>query len=577
MDIRKWKIIIVAVIGICIIGIAFGIYQIIPSKKQMDLNTYFKRSSEDEVGLVVNDQILEAKGIKEEGMTYLPLNEVQQYLSSRFYWDGEALFYMLPTEVLQVFVGDTTYTIAGVETRLSNDILIQRGDDLYLCVDFIVTVYSAMNRSVESDGYLWIWDQWEEDVVVKSVEKNSAVRYEKSIKSPIVESIEKGDNIYILSEEDGWSKVQTENGLIGYVKTNRLQEEATSKLMEGEYTTWDYTSITREEPVVMAWQQNLNDSGINNLDNIIERTKGVLNTISPSWFTVTDEVGNFESRGSKEYVEKAHENGIEVWAMIDNINISIDSHKLLSSTDARTNLIHGLMEEAKRLGIDGINLDFEKIKPDTGIHYIQFIRELSVACRNANIVLSVDNYVPSTSTQYYDRKEQGIVADYVIIMGYDEHWAGGLEAGSTASKSFVEKGIKDTLEEVPNNKVINAIPFYTRLWCETPANISEPNAKIIEDENSKYRRFSLSSEAKGMKSSRELLEEKNITPIWDEEIGQYYAEYEESNQFYKIWLEEETSMREKLEIIDSFNIAGISAWKLGLEEEYVWGLIGEYF
>lgn len=577
MDIRKWKIIIVAVIGICIIGIAFGIYQIIPSKKQMDLNTYFKRSSEDEVGLVVNDQILEAKGIKEEGMTYLPLNEVQQYLSSRFYWDGEALFYMLPTEVLQVFVGDTTYTIAGVETRLSNDILIQRGDDLYLCVDFIVTVYSAMNRSVESDGYLWIWDQWEEDVVVKSVEKNSAVRYEKSIKSPIVESIEKGDNIYILSEEDGWSKVQTENGLIGYVKTNRLQEEATSKLMEGEYTTWDYTSITREEPVVMAWQQNLNDSGINNLDNIIERTKGVLNTISPSWFTVTDEVGNFESRGSKEYVEKAHENGIEVWAMIDNINISIDSHKLLSSTDARTNLIHGLMEEAKRLGIDGINLDFEKIKPDTGIHYIQFIRELSVACRNANIVLSVDNYVPSTSTQYYDRKEQGIVADYVIIMGYDEHWAGGLEAGSTASKSFVEKGIKDTLEEVPNNKVINAIPFYTRLWCETPANISEPNAKIIEDENSKYGRFSLSSEAKGMKSSRELLEEKNITPIWDEEIGQYYAEYEESNQFYKIWLEEETSMREKLEIIDSFNIAGISAWKLGLEEEYVWGLIGEYF
>lgn len=577
MDIRKWKIIIVAVIGICIIGIAFGVYQIIPSKKQMDLNTYFKRSSEDEVGLVVNDQILEAKGIKEEGMTYLPLNEVQQYLSSRFYWDGEALFYMLPTEVLQVFVGDTTYTIAGVETRLSNDILIQRGDDLYLCVDFIVTVYSAMNRSVESDGYLWLWDQWEEDVVVKSVEKNSAVRYEKSIKSPIVESIEKGDNIYILSEEDGWSKVQTENGLIGYVKTNRLQEEATSKLMEGEYTTWDYTSITREEPVVMAWQQNLNDSGINNLDNIIERTKGVLNTISPSWFTVTDEVGNFESRGSKEYVEKAHENGIEVWAMIDNINISIDSHKLLSSTDARTNLIHGLMEEAKRLGIDGINLDFEKIKPDTGIHYIQFIRELSVACRNANIVLSVDNYVPSTSTQYYDRKEQGIVADYVIIMGYDEHWAGGLEAGSTASKSFVEKGIKDTLEEVPNNKVINAIPFYTRLWCETPANISEPNAKIIEDENSKYRRFSLSSEAKGMKSSRELLEEKNITPIWDEEIGQYYAEYEESNQFYKIWLEEETSMREKLEIIDSFNIAGISAWKLGLEEEYVWGLIGEYF
>lgn len=576
MERKKRNIVMVSLSLIVLLGAIYFIYLQIPSKEKMNYNVYFNRSNE-QVGLIVNHQVLEVNGIKENGIIYLPLQQVQDYISTRFYWDGEQLLYALPTKVLQIGVGEDTYQIDDMETKLSSAILLNKNDSIYIALDFITSVYSVTSVVNERENFVWIWSDWEGEVIEGIVKKESSIHYKKNIKSPMLELIQEGDTVFILKEEKEFSLVQLKSGVIGYIKTKWLQEDRVSTHMTGDYVVFDYPSLTREEQIVMAWQQNLTNSGIDSLESIIEKTKGVLNTISPSWFTVTDENGTFESRGSKEYVKKAHENGLEVWAMIDNINVSIDSHKLLSSTQARTSLIEGLIKEAKKLGIDGINLDFEKIKKETGVHYIQFVRELSSACRNEKLVLSIDNYVPSTSTDYYDRKEQGIVADYVVIMGYDEHWAGGMEAGSTASKEFVKKGIEDTLLEVKKEKVINAIPFYTRLWCETPAELSSPNAKIIEDENSKYERFSLTSEAKGMKSSVTLLEEKGITPVWDEQVGQYYAEYEENNQFYRIWLEEETSLKEKLEIIKGQQIAGISAWKLGLEDDYVWELIGEYF
>ncbi|MDE6320318.1 MAG: chitinase, partial [Lachnospiraceae bacterium] len=190
-----------------------------------------------------------------------------------------------------------------------------------------------------------------------------------------------------------------------------------------------------------------------------------LNVISPTWFTLTGNEGEFSSFAAASYVQRAHEMGLEVWGLVGNVeSVDVDMYELLSRSSSRWKLITNLVAAAQEYDLDGINIDFENLSLDAGEPFIQFIRELSIPCRKYGIVLSVDNYVPMNHTDHYDRAEQGVVADYVIIMGYDEHYNGSKEAGSVASINFVENGIKNTVADVPAKKVINALPFYTRLW-----------------------------------------------------------------------------------------------------------------
>ena len=190
------------------------------------------------------------------------------------------------------------------------------------------------------------------------------------------------------------------------------------------------------------------------------------------------------------------------------------------------------------------------------LNYIEFIRELSIPCRANGIVLSVDNYVPTEYTAHYDRAEQGIVADYVIVMGYDEHYAGSPEAGSVASIDFVEEGIERTVEQVPAHKVINAVPFYTRIW----------ETKGAE----------LGSQAVGMAAAEEYVRAHNIALEWDEETCQNYGEYTEDGSLFQVWLEDERSIEVKLNIMEKYQIGGVAGWRLGFEKPEIWDVIGVY-
>ena len=192
----------------------------------------------------------------------------------------------------------------------------------------------------------------------------------------------------------------------------------------------------------------------------------------------------------------------------------------------------------------------------SGEHFIQFIRELSIPCRKNGLVLSIDNYVPMGGTDHYNRTEQGIVADYVIIMGYDEHYAGSREAGSVASINFVEEGIAQTVAQVPPEKVINAVPFYTRIW-ETKDG-------------------AIGSKAVGMDAAEEYVRAHNITVEWNEETCQNYGEYTEDGSLFQVWLEDESSIEVKLNIMDKYQIAGLASWRLGFEKPVVWDKIEEY-
>ena len=352
--------------------------------------------------------------------------------------------------------------------------------------------------------------------------------------------------------------VKTADSIIVYIENTRLGETRTeSPVPVTDYTEPEYTSLTRDHKINLGWHVIGGIAGNDTLEEVMADTKG-LNVISPTWFKLSDNEGNFTSYATQQYVDRAHDMGLEVWGLVENIEYkdSIDMYAILSSTTVREKLINELVNAAVTYGLDGINVDFEQISTDCGEHFIEFIRELSIPCREKGLVLSVDNYVPMGHNDHYDRAEQGLVADYVIIMGYDEHYAGSSEAGSVASIDFVEEGIQRTVDQVPSNKVINAVPFYTRIW-ETDNGV-------------------LGSQAVGMEMAEEFIRTHNISVEWDDETCQNYGESTEGSRLYQIWLEDERSIEVKLNIMEKYQIGGVASWRLGYEKPEIWDVIGVY-
>ena len=337
---------------------------------------------------------------------------------------------------------------------------------------------------------------------------------------------------------------------------NKYVKEAHYETLENDYKEVPYSHITKDYMINLVWHQVTNQAANNNILNAISTTKGVT-TISPTWFSVANNKGEITSLASETYVERAHRAGLEVWALCNDFDTKVDMYELLSHTSRREKLANELIAKAISYNLDGLNIDFEKISAKAGVHYIQFLRELSIKCRNNGIILSVDNYVPAAYNKYYDLEEQGEIVDYVIIMGYDEHHSNSEESGSVSSIGYVNEAIKNTLEMVPKERVIMAIPFYTRLWTE------KPDGK-------------LSAVACGMNQGKNYLSVNGVEPTWDEETGQYYGEYKTEEGLNRIWLEEDKSIELKMKSIHDNDLAGVAEWKLGMEKESVWNIIQKY-
>ena len=359
----------------------------------------------------------------------------------------------------------------------------------------------------------------------------------------------------LLEELDNWCRVMTEDGIDGYIENSALSSPAETEYAYGGSYKENFTSLTRDHKINLAWHQVTSEAANQALSQNIKDMTGV-NVISPTWFSVTSTQGNISSLASAEYVSQAHEKGLEVWGLIDNFDDDISTLETLSLRSSRQHIIDMLVQEAQRVDMDGINVDFESLTEEEAPHFIQFIRELSVACRKNGLVLSVDNPVPQY-TVFYDRKEQGIVADYVIIMGYDEHAVGSEKAGSVASLPFVEEGISQTLEEVPKEKVINGVPFYTRLWTES-------------------NNGTVSSEVCGMDQADAYVEKYGMEVYWNTEVSQNYAEATTDGGVLKMWIEDEKSLEEKMKLIQEYDLAGVAEWKLGFERADVWEIISKY-
>lgn len=552
--------VLVALLLIILVGaagvITSAIRRYTPSDARMDLADYYQQEAPDELSLILQDTISPSRGRIEEGVAYIPYQVAAEELGGRFYWDQETqrMLYTLPTEILEIQPESTSYEKGGETQTEAYSIIKEFDGKHYIALDFMEQYMEIQSTVYEDPARVVILYKWESADTVEAKEETQ-LRYQGGIKSPILKDVETGEQMILLEELDNWSRVMTEDGIDGYVENSALSSpKETEYAYSGSYEE-DFASLTRDYKINLAWHQVTSEAANQSFDEDTKDMTGV-NVISPTWFSVTSTQGNISSLASKEYVNKAHGKGLEVWGLIDNFDDEVSTLDTLSVRSARQHIIEMLLSEAQRVGLDGINVDFEALTEEEAPHFIQFIRELSVACRNNGLVLSIDNPVPQY-TVFYDRREQGVLADYVIIMGYDEHTVGSETAGSVASLPFVEEGIIQTLSEVPKEKVINGVPFYTRLWTEA-------NNGMV------------TSEVCSMDQADAYVEKYGMEMYWNTDVSQNYAEAVTDGGVLKMWLEDEKSLEEKMKLVQEYDLAGVAEWKLGFERKDVWEIISKY-
>lgn len=574
--------IIAAVIIVCVlvaggIGLVTLIDKYTPNKTRITFEDYYIQhgfavgnadeweNGAQEAFVLLNGEQTDAKAYCFGDVWYFKKDFIDENLNHRFYLDvaNDELIYTTPTKIVTIPFESQAYYV-GDKVKKEHYVVARRVDeDIYIAADFIKEradfIYEVRNEPYRmlvttvygTSEYVHIADE-------------GTVRTGASIKDEILAIGDAGASWSVAGEDGDWTELVTDDDIRGYIRTKELGEKYIVTT-SNDYQAPMYTSVSRKDKVNMVWHAVYDMNDNDKIYGLLDATEGV-NVVSPTWYQLSDSTGGFNSFAQQEYVDYIHETGRQIWPLwSDFTSVSEENgwseYELFAVTQNRRALIASMMDEVKAYGYDGINIDFEKVSSDNGIHFVQFLRELSIECRNAGVVLAVDNYVPMPHSAHYDRAEQGAIVDYVIVMGYDEHYGGGSEAGSVASLDFVKNGIVNTLESVPAQKLINALPFYTRMWDE------------YVDENGQQ---VLNSKAYTMRGAFDRVEELGLVTNWSDSVGQYVAEGDVEGHHYSVWLEDARSIEEKMKIVAEYDLAGVSAWSLGGEYPQVWEVITRY-
>ncbi len=557
---------IILIGGIAIGGIVKDKYSY--SKERITPEEYFDMTP-GQLTMILQDDRVEEKAMLRDNVCYFDLDTVQKYFNDTFYADVNEgiLLYTTAQETVRMAFGSSSVqsvSFEGGEKNFAYPLCLAEGDRIYLAAD-LVKLFT--NCSIEVfDGRVQVYTQWGTRTV-DILKKDTQLRLKGGIKSPILCDLTAGDKVKILEQMETWSKVKTADAYIGYVENKYLenlssgQGVAEEEVPVTDYQEPEYPSFQIDSKVCLGWHAIGGTGGNATLEDTVRGTKG-MNVIAPTWFSLNDEEGNFRSFAEKSYVDRAHKLGLKVWGVLDDFNYRLETgtelsmYAILSRTSVRQKLASSIAQTAAELGLDGVNLDFEKVTEDCGEHYAQFIRELSLECHNRGLTLSIDNYVPYEYRSYYRLDVQGKAADYVIIMGYDEHWHGSGNPGSVASIGYVKDGISAGLKKVPASKLMNALPFYTILWKTEGTKVTDEYITLV--------------------NVKDFLSRANVTPQWDEETCQNYAKWTSGEATYQIWVEDEESIVAKLSVMTASDLAGVAVWRLGYGNEAVWNLIQGY-
>lgn len=553
----KKRIVIVAAFVILIVVMAamFMIVRYTPTKEKMNGYVFFNLDkSTDKTMVIIDGKQYSDTGVVTDGRHYLPQEFVADNINAGFYYDKEsqAVLYSDSSYMYTYMSGKNVYTDdTGKTYNTDYPVVIDINGECFIAWEYIAEhtdceyAYGSeperINISIERENKQCV-----------TVKKKSAVRYRGGIKSHVLEYVQKGDRLVYEDDLDDWIKVTTATGYTGYIKKTEASDTFEYIREEKNYETHNYNM--KDDKVTLAWFQVSGVAGNSGIDNNIATASGV-NVLAPTWYSVTDSSGSMSCYASAGLVNKMHQRGTDVWALVSDFDTNVDFAALYSSKKARTNMVNTLINDAEKYGFDGINLDFENIKSAYAKDYLQFVRELSIACERKGLVLSTDNYKPEAYNRCYNLKEQSRFVDYVIVMAYDEHYA-GTDAGSVASLPFVKEAVEATVQLVGKEHVIAGIPFYTRIWTTTDGNTT--------------------SRAVGMQAAVDQLNSDGQVALWNDDCGQYVASYTVGNSTRQIWFEEEKSIEAKMQIIQENNVAGVAGWKLGLEKSSVWSVISKY-
>ena len=550
------RIVLLLAAAVALIGIiSFAAGRFIPTSSKRDPKEYFGIEGRDEVGVVVNGHVFETPGITLNEEIYLPIDEVSKYLNPGFFYsENENMFIITtPVEKIAVSVGESA----------EQNLFISRNGVNYISYNYLYQ-YTDMDGDVVLGDTDRIVIRTVFDYDMRTVGEKAVVRERPTIRGLVLEKPEAGTQVSIL-EADGsmdagaWTRVTTPTGYTGYVENKYLEGDMIHVTEDRVRPELIYTHILREDKINMVFHQTDNQASNNMLAQSLEGVSGV-NVIAPTWFYLESPEGDMSSVASDTYVATAHSRGLSVWTVANDfdgaVNSSKDTFSALSTYAGRSKIIDTIVSETVRVGADGINIDFEKVNADCAPYFLEFIRELSVSCRTQGLVLSIDAYVP-TYTKYLGRAELARTADYIVCMCYDEHTSGSETAGSVSSLPFVQKGIRDTLKEVPPEQTVIALPFFTRLW------------KVNEN-------AAPTSSAMGMGEAAAWLSENAANVVWDEETGQNYAEAKGVDGTSEIWIEDAQSISEKMKEVMAAGCAGVAEWKLGLETQDIWQVISDH-
>ena len=573
--INKQILPVLVVVGLIflIVSITLGVKLIqkySPSKEHLELTNYYELVDDSQVAITLNHTVMDQFATLIDGHIYLDYNFIHDFLNERFYWDSNEniLLYTTANDVISANAEATNYLIGKSSNDYGRVIVRATSDSAWVDIDF-VKLYSDFTYSYyESPSRIVITSDWK-DITISTLKGKTQVRLKGGIKSPILADVKKGDVLTILESDTKWTKVCTEDGIVGYVKSNKVKKTETKTLVS-EYQPENFHHISMNKQINLLWHPIYSAAANDQVATVLSESKGV-NVICPTWFKLKDNNGNLSSMASTTYVNYCHSQGVKVWGLVKNLDLasdSIDVNYILTHTSSRQNLVNQIIAQALQNNLDGINIDFESLSEDEiGDAYIQFLRELSIKCENNDLVLSTSVYMPASYNEVYKYHEQADFVDYICLMAYDQHWGQASGEGSVAALNWVNEGVDNTLaKNIPANQIVLGMPFYTKLWKLTPTS----------DDTSTEMTYRIERENLGLTSAANWMNDNISKPEWLEDCGQWYGETVKNGVTYKMWLEDADSLEQKLKLMQEKGLAGAAFWSSDLDNSEAWDIIIKY-
>lgn len=512
----------------------------------------------DRVHLVVEGNIIEGSHspIVENGQLLFPLETVRKYIDPKVHWDENAGKVVFTTKDKLLIMKSGKLTAMVNARPVDLNVPVRLIDEIpYIPVQVLDSMFGIELQWIEENN-LAVLDYRKNTIDIAVVQKDGCfIRMEPTLWSAAVKShIGKGEVLRVFGEHEKWYKVRSEEGFLGYIEKKLVKTEmVVSGTDIPEPSNNNYAWKPEQGKINMTWEY------VGNRNPDVSKLKSIegLDVVAPTWFEIKDKDGTVSNKADKGYVEWAHKNGYKVWALVSNGFDPDITHEFINKTDIREKIYQQLLIYAKLYELDGINIDFENVYLKDKDMLTQFVRELTPLLKEQGLVVSMDVTFRSSSenwSMFYDRKALSEVVDYIAVMAYDQHWASSPTAGSVAELSWVENGLKRILEEVPKEKVLLGLPFYTRIWKEEVKN------GVVK----------LSSSAVSMGAVERIIRDRKLEVIWNEESGQNYVEYKDGNAKCMIWIEDDESINLKASLVHKYDLAGAASWRKGFETEDIW-------